>query len=393
MMHKKFSIQILLIALLGGCVLLLSLILLLYNYDPLQLRKTSEYDGKKFEFLPEMRLQARGIIDNIEFDSVILGNSMLINTSSLETSKIFGEHFVNLCWNGANYYERSVVLNYLLSKRSVKSIIYSFEATSYLPSEQKLHQDGWELLYDDNRLNDLKTLLRPGFIKYSFQKLFFNDELSKPDIVTNHFFDKYISWMHLSINRERFGGLKNWAVSTRRFPLDNIFLHDVYNPPENFYKEYYRIDRPTVQLSKNNIDKYVLKFVEENPDTTFYIILPPFYRYHFAFMMQGFVRYNFHEEIVRYFVDKSQVHENLKIYGFETQDFLNDINLYMDIKHYHDKVNMFIIQSIAKGKFLLTVDNIDAYFETSAKLALDFDIPTFNDAFKKYAREGEQGKP
>ena len=40
-----------------------------------------------------MRLQAAGVINNFDFDSVVFGSSMLENTSAKEASKKLGGNF------------------------------------------------------------------------------------------------------------------------------------------------------------------------------------------------------------------------------------------------------------------------------------------------------------
>ena len=74
-----------------------------------------------------MRQQAAGIINNYEFDSIILGTSMLENTSAKEAGEKLGGKFMNISLSGSNFYERSFVLEYALRKKEIKKIIYSLD--------------------------------------------------------------------------------------------------------------------------------------------------------------------------------------------------------------------------------------------------------------------------
>lgn len=64
-----------------------------------------------------MRQQAAGIINNYDFDSAILGTSMLVNTSAKEANEILGGRFFNISMQASNFYERSFVLQYAIDKK------------------------------------------------------------------------------------------------------------------------------------------------------------------------------------------------------------------------------------------------------------------------------------
>lgn len=72
-----------------------------------------------------MREQAAGIINSFEFDSVILGTSMLENTSAREASQKIGGIFVNISLAGSSFYERAIVLKKVLQKKHCTCHIFS----------------------------------------------------------------------------------------------------------------------------------------------------------------------------------------------------------------------------------------------------------------------------
>ncbi len=99
---------------------------LLYIYDPMQIFHKPW--GRPITFSKNMRQQAAGIINNYSFDSIILGTSMLENTSSKEASKLFGGKFINISLSGSSFYERSYILKYALRKKNIKTVIYSLDS-------------------------------------------------------------------------------------------------------------------------------------------------------------------------------------------------------------------------------------------------------------------------
>ena len=98
----------------GGIFLFLTTITIL---DPYSLFHEKWFH--KGEFYSNMRVQAHGLINFTDFDGIIMGTSMLENTSSYEASKKLNNHFINLSVSGGRYFEKFTILNYAL-----KHLIY-----------------------------------------------------------------------------------------------------------------------------------------------------------------------------------------------------------------------------------------------------------------------------
>ena len=91
-MYKKF------IKLFFICIFIFPSIffILAYYRDPIQVFHKS-YIGCENYFDDNMRLQAAGVINNFDFDSIIFGSSMLENTSAKEASKNLVISLIFLC--------------------------------------------------------------------------------------------------------------------------------------------------------------------------------------------------------------------------------------------------------------------------------------------------------
>ncbi|PID29736.1 MAG: hypothetical protein CSB55_01190 [Candidatus Cloacimonadota bacterium] len=96
-----------------GSVLLFSILFFgtLFLFDPINVfgnRKNPDY------FLTgNMRFLAFGIINSQDFDSVILGSSLLVNTSSRETVQYLEGKFINISATGSDFFERAIILKYV----------------------------------------------------------------------------------------------------------------------------------------------------------------------------------------------------------------------------------------------------------------------------------------
>ncbi len=108
----------------------------LYLYDPAQifhkpyLRKTT--------FFSDMRVAARGIIQHYNFDSYILGTSMLENTSAKEVKEKLGGEWVNISMSGSTFGERATAMRYLFDIKQPKQILYSLD---YLTGVNEKNRD------------------------------------------------------------------------------------------------------------------------------------------------------------------------------------------------------------------------------------------------------------
>ena len=96
---------------------------LIYMYDPMQIFHKPYF--RETTFLMDMRRQALGIIKHYDFDSYILGTSMLENTSAKEANEKLGGNWVNISLSGSVFNERAVILNYLFAHKQPQSILYS----------------------------------------------------------------------------------------------------------------------------------------------------------------------------------------------------------------------------------------------------------------------------
>ncbi|WP_300673607.1 hypothetical protein [Helicobacter sp. UBA3407] len=118
-MDKKFCIISLAIPLFVG----LFLVLILYFYDPFLLYHKPYFREETYS--DDIRMQAKGIIKHYNFDSYILGTSMLANTSAKEAKEKLGGEWVNISMSGSTFRERATAMRYLFGIKQPKQILYS----------------------------------------------------------------------------------------------------------------------------------------------------------------------------------------------------------------------------------------------------------------------------
>lgn len=324
-----------------------------------------------------MRLQAFGIINNYQFDSVILGTSMLENSKSKTFNRELGGTFINLSMAGSSFYERKIILDYLLRTISVKRIIYSLDSY-YLDCKEKGHIyniDNWDFLYAKQQLSILKKF--SIYMTKEIMRLILGYDKTR---VTTP--DSPNSWSTDKKEMIRFGGIDNWirdqdySPSTRKFL--NIDLPRVTALALKHNEDIPVTDEEHLKKSIEYIENNIFIYVKNNKKIKFYFIFPPYWRLTYATWRQTTPPlFALHQEVVRYVVLQAQLLGNVEIYGFEDCDFVEDIENYKDTVHYHPRINEYITRSIGSGAHRLTPDNVEAYLARCERLARAFDLQAF----------------
>lgn len=383
MTEFKKSIKIYFITILFSAI---ALSLGFYAYDPLQLFHKPW--GRDTTFQENMRLQAAGIIKNYEFDSVIIGSSILENTSSREASKLFGGNFINLSLSGSTYFERLLVLRYMFKKHKINKVIFSLDAGSYIHQQieyPKYSLSHFNFLYDDTVLNDIKAYLNYDFLKCLLT--FSNDQQC---VGSNTSLDRPNAWFDEEGNKVRYGGLDKWMEAKNNKKIQNVFT-DIVLQTQSIEKGMSLHD-PEIDIkilkSKQYVNKYLLHFIKENNQTDFMLVFPPYSRMYYALWAQYNKPYfEVHKAIVKYFVSQSEKIPNLKVFAFGDQDFLDDISNYKDPRHYHVSINSKMLSDMKQNIGELTQKNIFQYINTISLKAEKYDIISIGKVIYNYLKK------
>ncbi len=372
---------------------LLSLLLFfgtIYIQDPLKLfHKPWRYE----QYLhPNMREQAAGIIRNWEFDSIILGTSMLENTSSIEASKELGGKFVNISMAGSSFYERKIVLEYTLKYKPIKKVLYSLdhlgsligEMPHYPSNEKKYATNNWDFLYDDNLFNDFKVYLNDKYLKCIFS--FSN---AKECIGRKVKPDRPNAWYQNIFHYYRFGGLEHWFKVKTNWQVigtSKLILKGIKAIKAGIV--YYDEDTHQHILdSQKYIQNTLESIVSKHPTTEFIFLIPPYSRLEYAIWAQyEKSTFDTYLSTLRYIVSIASKYPNMYIYGWGTENFLDDLANYQDLSHYEYKINSWQLKAIKHKKGLLTQDNIDQYIQTITQKALQYNVVQFEKQFEDFLK-------
>jgi hypothetical protein len=360
-------VLILLLAALGPVAALLSA---LFAYDPLAL--FHEPWGRPGTVHENMRLQAAGVIRHGDFDSVILGTSILENTSAEEASRILGGRFVNLSVSAGDFFERGLILRHLLERRPVRQVIYSLDFI-YLNQRKGYWYyplPTYDFLYDANPFNDIRAYLNGHFLGCLARGS------REPACVGRETdLDRPNAWMKDPEQAARFGGFDAWCQAR-----DNSQIRDVY---AKMSEAAAAIRAGAVQVSDpaqtalaiDYVERNLITLVREFPQTRFHLVFPPYSRAKFAIWhqyRQGDAAA--HLAVIRYLAASSSRLPNLQVSGFEDQDFLDDIARYKDMDHFDPEINTLIARSIGQGAHRITPMNVEHYIAEATRRAREYPL-------------------
>ncbi|MDY5615855.1 MAG: hypothetical protein SPF34_02965 [Helicobacter sp.] len=328
---------------------------LIYFYDPMQIFHKSFL--KEERFFGEMRLGARAIIRHYNFDSYILGTSMLQNTSAKEANRKLGDNWVNISPAASTTKERGIILNYLFRYQNPKTLIYSLDAFS----DEVSTKPNFQLLYDESLLNDFEAYLNDRFIICT---LTFSQ---KEKCIGKENLETLLQWIREEKHQKRLGGFENWI----KYNPDIFKQESLKSLPQSKPVEF-DLDRIDVSKEQELLETFLLSFIKKYPNTQFHLILPPYSRLHFKINPKAFIE---RKKITYWLFEQTKDLKNVTIYGFDTLDYADDIENYAgDTIHYNIDMNSLQLDSIQNKKHILTPDNIESYFDIFEQKIQDYDL-------------------
>lgn len=317
----------------------------MYLYDPMHI-----ISNKEQLFNGSMRYQARGYLENKNVKGLIIGTSMLENTSSDEaTAKLFkhgsADRFINISLAGSTLADRKVVLDYAFKHNEIKKVIYSLEMSPLF--YQDLVPMNWQKIYDDNPLSVMSTYLKTGYVKclLTFSK-------SEKCVGVHKSIDRPASWIDDPLYKDSFNGVCSWNEVSRNILKSYLDTNGKSNELKLFGLDYLK------QYTKQEL----FSIIDAKKGTDFYLVIPPssaiyykiqtlYYKEHIALI----------KDFITYLADTCSQRANCTLYGFDDTGLSVDLKNYKDMFHYSDKINSLMIDAVEKHEHVLTSENVQSY--------------------------------
>ena len=277
-----------------------------------------------FPYLVDNQLtQNPGMAKHLEYDSVILGSSMTVNFDTRWFEELMGLHAVKLNYSGAYPKDQSNIMELIFdSDNQVSTVFLGVDVATYTGGVEETKYPVPYYLYDDNLFNDVQYLLNKDvLLNYILRPLADPDKTDLATVYQSWWTDEYynIQWV----------------------------MHN-YKQPEAV-EEKTPVDAYLVSTGRN-LDVNICPYIEQNPNTVFYVFFPPG-----SILFWNDIMQENHLEATmaefQYIADRLLAYDNVRVFFFPNQEWIvTDLNNYADEIHYHSKINRYMTECFAKGE-------------------------------------------
>lgn len=345
-MYYRYAVHVFLYTLTSALVIILGMI---YVHDPYMVFHRKWFSPETMS--SNMRIQNYGIMKYEKFNAVIMGTSMLENTSAALASELLGKKFVNLSIEGASYYERMLAMNYLFKHQKIKHVITSLDFI--YNKYNTVNNTFQESLYRDDTLVDRFSVYLND---QSFWCALFGYKCSmRPKNL-----DMPKSWANFDVWRRRFGGFENWFVK------DHLERKKRKRP---------NISEDTIKDYRKVIDEEIIPLFEHR-DVHFDVVIPPYSILWWAKYRNGF---DIAQAPMEYFVNRVAEYDNVTVYWFYDDAYFTDIANYKDDEHYDSPMNVRQLESIKKKQNIITRENYSEKIRKLKRRVTSFDATYYLD--------------
>lgn len=285
------------------------------------------------------------------FDSIFLGTSMSGNFKAENAAaKNHLQRTLKLTLPGAFPIEQQIMAERALEAENVRHVFWEIFPYQFLKSgsvdlqELKKKNEFPAYLYNRSRIDDYRYV----FNFTSFGALF--DIVRQIDYYNGSSIDR-IGYWDVGCDSEKICQPFHLAEDIAKFVRE-------YQTPHNVH----RSDEEISKIDYSSVDKYLLATLLPycNASTRFDLFMPPVSLLWASW--QSATDFDFQLYMLRYVVAKTSTCKNIRFFAFDDELWITgDLAHYHDPRHFYGGVHDYILDSMATGKHLMTMENIEAF--------------------------------
>lgn len=292
--------------------------------------------------------QGAGIIKNFDYETLIIGSSLIQNMRPSYAEKLFKSKAVKvpLCGIGFSYILDAC--NLALEKNGkLKRIIMNADPTLLFNDSEDEGFPGY--MYDNNILNDVNYLLNKSVL--------FSENLN----ILNRTIEKSA--------RENMD---------EAFSSEKTFYFSEYSAVQSASNEAIKYDEEDLHKKFKLGVNSLADIVEKNSDIEFIFFIPP--KSVLELKTMSFNSYlDLYCNLIKEIFDRFSSYDNCRVFMFQDDEqTVANLYNYCDTQHFSANVSDKILEDISENKKLLTKDNCSKRLEKIKKIALNFDYSIFD---------------
>ena len=302
-----------------------------------------------FPYLVDNQLtQNPGMARNLHYDSVILGSSMTVNFNTNWFGDLLDLDTIKLSYSGAYPKDQSNIMDIIFkSDNEVKAVFLGIDVMTYTGAVDETKYPIPEYLYDDNYINDIQYIFNKDvLLNYVLRPIADPDKTDLATVYSSWWTDEYYN--------------KQWVMHNYEIPP-----REEIETPKDAY-----IENLELNLSTN-----ICPYIEQNPETTFYLFFPPYSILYWNDVICGNHLEATMEEYI-YIAKSVLAYDNVRLFFFPNQKWIvTDLDNYADYSHYHPDINYYMTQCFADSSCeIISVEQMEQALEDMRLLIKEFDF-------------------
>ena len=304
--------------------------------------------------------QNPGMARNMDYDSCIIGSSMTVNFHTDDFRDIMGLNTLKLSYSGAyprdDYNILSIVYDedtYARKNSEVKAVFLGLDIPTLTAKTDEIKYELPMYLYDSNILNDVSYVWNKDvLLEYILRPMIQKTPTNLSEVYASWWTDEYynIQWV----------------------------MHN-YEAPEPVSEE---MDPDTlIPQTLENLQVNILPFIENHPETEFYIFFPPYS----ILYWNNVLTENHLEATMKQYEFAASVllkYDNVRLFYFQDMEkVVTDLNNYADYTHYKPDINKYMVECFSTGEH--EVKDIDEFKGKLEEMRGIIDRFDFDELFSK----------
>ena len=319
------------ISFIGIIISLLTIVGLVVVVDPYQQYRASD------KIIVNQRLSNPGIAKQHDYDAVIVGSSMAMNHYPSQVDSLFGWNTVNLTTKGGTDEDYKLLSPFLVKQGKVKRMIWGLDYFSFF---------------------------RPT-----------TAFLSEPYLYDNHWWNDYPYWLNYTSLKNVVSKLK----MKEKTKMNNLYQFNSPSGREHLLK-YYERDNNEKYFSKDDFSRMEERFdamervvMPALKDVEVYVYFPPYSICEFL-MYEQYGHWEQVKAFKQYMIERLLTYPNVRLYDFQVEGFICNMDEYMDLRHHSHAYNKRIIEYIHADSCRVREENYNHDLIVLDSLVRNFEI-------------------
>ncbi len=294
-----------------------------------------------------------GIAKNYDYNSVLVGSSMVENTDVSEIDKLLNCKTIKVPYSGGSSYNHKTILDVCFKHNNkIDKVFWSLDEYALTTDKDTPRYPLPDYLYDDDKINDLSYLLNLDIFYFYTSK----------DILG-------------TIKRENKQMMRDgsWIEDESIYCKENALASFTYPMKQQKSKG----DKFFQQNLSDNIKYNILPLIDEHPKTEFIFYMVPYsISYWYMEKQNGTLDAQIYD--VKCALKEILKRKNARVFFFQNEEnIITNLDNYKDYTHFKPEINSYMTKEIYKGNKELTSKNYMKVINKFSRFIRSFDYDSF----------------